>query len=812
MHSLWQDVRYSTRMLLKHPAFTLIAVITLALGIGANTAIFSVVNAVLIKPLAFAESDQLMQVYEDASAIGFPRGDVSVGNYVDWKKQQTVFEDMAAVTTRSFSLTGDGEPERVLAHAVTASFLPTLGVQPMLGRNFLAEEDQPGANKAAIISHDLWQRRYGSQESIVGKDIFIDEAKYTVIGVMPSGFQFMVNTVDLYLPVAFTPQQLANHDNHNYTVVARLKPGVTRAQADAEIQTISQRIVRDHPKEAEGLKSVVEPLQEGIVGSVRRPLLVLLVAAGLVLLIACANIANLQLSRAVGRGREMAVRAALGASRTRIARHLLVESVLLACAGGVLGLLVALWSFALLKQLIPPAMSLSTNLTLDSTVLGYALAISCLTGILFGLAPALRASKIDLNEALKQGSRGSSGSGGKLRGLFVVGEMALALVLLIGAGLMIQTIYHLLGQYSFVQPERLLTLRTILPDSKYRDLREYAEKEHGKRLAFYDQVLDRVGALPGVVSVGYTTSVPLGWKGGANSVVIESRQSETGQPPSAIHRQISSNYFQTMGIGLRAGRYFDDSDGPQSMPVAIVNESMAREWRGEDPLGKRFKLGAEDAPWVTVVGVIADVRQMGMDVPVKAEMYFPYRQIASHPWFGPRDLVIRTLDDPNTLVAAARSEIHAVDPNQPISNIATMEELLIKETGSRRLGMILLAVFAGLALLLSSLGIYAVLSYFVTQQTAEMGIRLALGAQRRDVLGIVLKKGMGWTLLGVVIGLMASFALARLMGSLLFGVSATDPITFLAVALILTSVALLACAIPARRATKVDPLVALRYE
>jgi putative ABC transport system permease protein len=807
-----KDIRYGIRSLLKRPGFTTIAIITLALGIGANTAIFSVFNAVLVKPLPFTEPEQLMRVYEDASAIGVARGDVAPGNYADWKKQQMVFGDMAAVTTRSFSLTGDGDPERVLAHAVTHSFLPTLGVQPMLGRNFLAEEDQPGASKAAIISHGLWKRRYGSQESIVGKDILLDETKYTVVGVMPPGFQFMVNSVDLLLPVAFTPQQLANHDNHNYTVVARLKPGVTRAQADAEIQTISQRIVRDHPKEAEGLKSVVEPLQEGIVGSVRRPLLVLVVAAGMVLLIACANIANLQLSRAISRGREMAVRAALGASRARIMRQLLVESVLLACAGGILGLLVALWSFGLLKQLIPPGMSLSTNLTIDSTVLGYALAISCLTGILFGFAPALRASKIDLNEALKQGSRASSSSSGKLRGSFVVCEMALALVLLIGAGLMIQTIYHLLGQYSFVHPERLLTLRTILPDSKYRDLREYAEKEHAKRVAFYDQVLDRVGALPSVVSAGYATSVPLGWKGGINGVVIESRQSETGPPPTAIHRQISSNYFQTMGIGLRAGRYFDDSDGPQSMPVAIVNESMAREWRGEDPLGKRFKLGAPDAPWVTVVGVIADVRQMGMDAPVKAEMYFPYCQIASHPWFGPRDLVIRTLDDPNTLIAATRREIHAVDPNQPISNIATMEELLIKETGSRRLGMILLAGFAGLALLLSSLGIYAVLSYFVTQQTAEMGIRLALGAQRRDIFGIVLKKGMGWTLLGVALGLLAALAFSRFMASLLFGVRATDPITFVAIAIVLTLVALLACYLPARRATKVDPLVALRYE
>ncbi|MEK6281437.1 MAG: ABC transporter permease [Acidobacteriota bacterium] len=814
METIWKDIRYGIRSLLKYPGFTSIALITLALGIGANTAIFSLVNAVLLKPLPFPDADRLVLVWEDLSAIGFPQGDAAPGNYADWKKHQSVFDDMGALAPRSFSLTGEGDPERIMAHAVTANLFPLMGVAPATGRNFLAEEDQPGGGKVVLLSHGLWQRRYASQAGIVGRDILLDGEKYTVAGVMPEGFQFLANTVGLWIPIALSPQQLADHENHFLTVVARLKPGVTRAQADADIQAISQRIVRDHPDDAEGLKSVIVPLHEQIVGNVSRPLLMLVVAAGLVLLIACANIASLQLSRAAGRGKEIAVRAALGASRGRIVRQLLAESIVLACAGGVLGLLVALWSFALLKQLIPPGMTASTTLKIDLPLLGFAFAISIITGILFGLAPALQASKIDLNEALKQGGlrAGSGARGNKLRGAFVVAEVALAFVLLIGAGLMIQTVYHLLEQYSLFQPERLLTLRTILPDSKFRNVTEYQANEHAKRVAFNDQVLERVNALPGVVSAGYTTSVPLSWKGGSNGVLIESRQTETGRKPSAIHRQISSGYFQTMGMGLLEGRYLAESDRQGSMPVAIVNESLAREWRSESPIGKRFKLGVPNAPWITVVGIVRDVRQVGMDVPPNPEMYLPYGQISTHPWYGPRDLVIRTTGDPNDIVAAVRREIHAVDPDQPVSNVATMEELLIKETGSRRLGMILLAVFSALALLLASLGIYGVLSFFVAQQTRDIGVRLALGAQLRDVLGLVLKKGMGWALLGVAVGLIAAFGLSRLMTSLLFGVSAKDPITFAAIALILMSVSLLACYLPARRATKVDPLVALRYE
>ena len=815
MNALLQDLRYGARMLMKQPGFTLIAIVTIALGTGANTAIFSLVNAVLLKPLPFAESERLSIVWEDQSSIGFPRAEAAPANFVDWKAQQSVFEDMAALSYKSFNLTGNGDAERMLAEGVTANLFPLLGVQPAIGRSFLAEEDKPGAAKVAILSHGLWQRRYGAEANIVGRDILLDGEKYAVIGVMPAGFQFLQSSVGLWVPAALNQQQLSDRDNHYLTVVARMKPNVTIEQAQADLLTISERIARDYPNDAKGLTSAVVSMREQLAGKVRRSLVILLVAVGFVLLIACANIASLLLSRASARRREIAVRTALGANRLRVVRQLLTESVFLAGLGGAAGLLVALWSFAFLKQLIPEGMLLLTSLKIDLPVFGYALMASFMIGIFFGLAPALQASRIDLNEALKQGGgrAGSSASGNKLRGVFVVGEVALALVLLIGAGLMVQTVFHLRDQYSVFQPEKLLTLRTTLPDSKYRDLAEYSAKEHPRRIAFYDEVLERVSALPGVVSAGYTTSVPLSWKGGANGFTIENRAPEPGVSTNAIHRQISAGYFQTMGIGLRQGRYFDDRDRQQSMPVAIINETMARQyWGNEEPLGKRFRLGVPNAPWLMIVGVVADVRQMGMDVPVKAEMYFPYSQIASHPWYGPRDLVIRTTGDPMSLVAAVRHEIHSVDSDQPVSNIATMEEQLIRETGSRRLGMILLATFAGLALLLASLGIYGVLSYFVAQQTPEIGVRLALGAQPRDILGMVLRKGMGWALLGVGIGSLAAFALTRLMASLLFEVSATDPATFVVIGLLLTSVALLACYLPARRATKVDPMVALRYE
>jgi predicted permease len=805
MRTLLQDLRYGARMLLKRPGFTLIAVLTLALGIGANTAIFSLVNTVLIRQLPFDDPERLVMIWEDRTAAGSPRSDVAPANYADWRAQQSVFEDMAALKWQGFNLTGDGEPEKITAFGVTANFLPLLGVRPAIGRNFTAEEDRPGAAKAVILSYSLWQRRYGGEHSILGRDILLDREKYTVVGVMPADFEFMQGYIGLWVPAAFSTEELTQRDSAYLTVVARMKRGITIEQAQADILTITRRIARDYPNQAAGLGSAVVTLREQLTDRARRPLLVLLVAVGFVLLIACANLASLLLSRAATRRREIAVRAALGASRARLVRQLLTESVMLAGAGGAAGLLVAAWSFTYLKRLIPQGMTLSTQLEIDLPALGYALAVSIITGIVFGLAPALQASKLDLNQALKQaGGITSLGSGGnRLRGAFVVAQVALALALLFGAGLSMRSVFNLLNQYSGLQPEKLLAVRTA----------SNAYGEHHRRTAFYDQVLERVKALPGVAAAGYTTSVPLQWKGGVSKLLIEDRQPKPGVSYHAVHRQVSTAYLQTMGISLKRGRYFEESDGLQTLPVAIINETMARQyWPDEDPLGRRFRMDQKFGPWLTIVGVVADVRQMGMDVPVKAEMYLSYRQITSHQWFQPRDLVVRAAGDPMNLVAAVREEIRAVDPDQPISNIATMDMLLGEEAAARRSGMMLLSVFAGLALLLASLGIYGVLSYFVTQQTSEIGIRMALGAQRRDILRLVLRKGMEWTLLGVALGSVMALALTRLMKSLLFAVSAADPLTFAAVALFLIVVASLACWIPARRATKVDPIVALRCE
>jgi predicted permease len=815
MQNFSQDLRYAFRLLLRQPGFLVISVVTLALGIGANTAMFSVVNAVLLKPLPFSDPNRLVMVWEDASSIGFPRADVAPANYVDWKTQQSVFEDMAALNWKSFNLTGDGEPERVSAHGVTSNFLPLLGVRPVLGRNFLPVEDDSAGQKVAMLSHGLWLRRYAGDPAVIGKDIFLDGERFAVVGVLPTDFQFLQGDISIWVPASLSRQQLIDRTNHDLTVVARTKQGISVEQAQADILTISKRIAHDHPSEARDLKSAVVPLREQLAGKVRQPLIMLLVAVGLVLLIACANIAGLLLARAAARRKEIAVRTALGASRRRIIQQMLTESIVLASLGGGLGLLAAVWSFGLLKQLIPEAMLLSTKLQIDAWVVIYAMAVSLVTGIIFGLTPALHASKIDLSQALKQGvGHSSSGAvGQRLRGAFVLLQVALAFVLLIGAGLMIQTVFNLRGQYSTFQPEKLLTVRTTLPDSAYRDLREYITREHPRRIEFYDQVLERVRALPGVLSAGYTTSVPLIWKGGASDFTIEGRQAESGLVANAIHRQVSAGYFETVGIPLRAGRYFDNGDSEKSMPVAIVNETMARAyWPNEEVLGKRFRLSVPDAPWLTIVGVVGDVRQMGMEVPVKAEMYFPYRQIASHPWFGPRDLVVRAARDPMELVAAVREAVHAVDPNQPVSNIATMEDVLIRETGSRQLGMILLSGYGGLALLLATLGVYGVLSYVVAQQTPDIGVRMALGARQRDIISLVLKRGMRLALLGVAAGSIAAIAVTRLMVSLLFGVSATDPLTFAGIALLLFFVAFIACYLPARRAANVEPMAALRYE
>ena len=808
METLLKDIRYGVRGLWKRPGFTVVAVLTLALGIGANTAIFSVVNAVLLRPLQFRDPDRLVIIWEDAGFLGFPRNTPAPANYVDWKNQSQSFEDVAATVEQTFNLTGDGNPERVAAYAVTANFFPLFGVPPAVGRGFTPDDDRPGAHKVAVLSHELWQTRYGSDSQIINRDIQLDGEKYTVVGVMPAGFQFFESDVRLWVPAAFTAEQLASRGNHYLKVVARMKAGVTLKQAQADISAVMARIAKDHPDETFNGKvgALVMPLREEYTGDVRGSLFVLLVAVAFVLLIACANVAGLLLARAVGRRREIALRVALGASRTRVVRQLLTESLLLSAAAGILGSVLAYFSFAFLQKLIPEQMALLTTLKLDTRILVFTLGLSIVTGIVFGLVPALQSAKVDLNNALKQSTRVTSS--GRLRSALIVFEVALSIVLLVGAGLLIQTLFRLFNQYDVLKPEQVLTVRTVLPRAKYKELPQ--------RIGFYEQVLDRVEHLPGVISAGYSTSIPLIWKGGTSGFFPEGiKDPLPGMAYDANHREVTANYLQTMNIALREGRYFTDHDNEKSMPVAIINETMARQyWPGQNALGRRFKLGdpADNVPWIQIIGIVADVRQMGLDEPVKAEMYFPYQQQTQYDFYNPRDLAIRTSGDTTSLVGAVRQIVYEVDPDQPVSNVATMADVLGVEAAQRRMGMIMLVAFAGLALLLASLGIYGVLAYFVTQHTNEIGVRMAVGASPLNILALVLRKGMGLTLLGVGIGLAASFVLTRLMSSLLFGVKASDPITFVSVPLVLAVVALIACLIPARRAMKVDPMIALRYE
>jgi putative ABC transport system permease protein len=807
---MFQDLRYGARMLMKQPGFTLTAALMLALGIGANTAIFSLINTVLLRPLPFPQAERIMTIWAEAPADGIARQSVAPGNYSDLKTQQTVFDKIAALTRSEMNLTGDGEPEKLEGFAaLEPEMLDILGVKPAMGRLFLPGEYARGANRVVLISHGFWQRRFGGAADVIGKGLTLNDEKFVVVGVLPANFQFLNPEASFWAPAGFSRQQLAYRLAHNMlTVIARLKPGVTEAQAQAEVKTIMRRIAQDHPAEAGRLSAFVQPLREYLTGDARRPLLVLFASVGFVLLIACANLASLLLARAGARRKEIAVRVALGAGRWRIARQLLTESALLASAGGVCGLLAALWSFAFLRQLIPQDLAASVTLGLDGRALAYTLGLSLLTGVLFGLAPAWQATRIDVNETLKQsGARSGAGRQG-LQNALVVIEVALALVLLIGAGLLIQTFHRLRRVDVGFRVENTLTLQTRLPRARYMD--------HAKRTSFYRQTLERVRALPGVVSASYASRQPLSSLRGIYSLTIEGRSAQGGLAMEADHRQISPEYFATLGVPLRQGRAFDEHDTLGTEPVAIVNETMARRfWPDESPIGKRFATDEDGKPAahsLTIVGVAGDVKHRGLENDIRPEFYLPHAQVDYNSFSIPSYLIVRAAGDPSSLAPAVRRAVYSVDPGMPAAEVRTMESLLDEMVAQRRLRMMLLAAYAGLALLLAAVGIYGVIAYFVTQRTAEIGVRMALGAQAGDVLRFVLRQGMGLALAGVGIGVITSFAATRLMKSLLFGVSATDPLTFATVALLLILVSLFACYLPARRATKVDPLVALKRE
>jgi len=806
METLWQDLRFGLRMSLKHPGFIAAVVLALALGIGANTVIFSVVNAILLNPLPYPHPDRLVMVWLDNKRLGLDQDWHSYPNYADYRDQNKVFEKLAAFNDRRFNLTGEGEPERIIGAWATANFFAVMGVEPVMGRAFTVEEEEPGRDQVVVIGYGLWQRRFGSDPKIVGQTISLNGAPRTVVGVMPAHFRFPSKEAEMWVPLALSANGKNARGGFSLKSIGRLKPGITITQARADLGTIASRLEQQYPDMLSGYGVNLVPLYEQVVGKIRPALLVLLGAVGFVLLIACANVANLLLARAAVREREIAVRMALGAGRARLIRQLLTESALLAVLGGAAGLLIAEWGLKVLLALSPADIPRLDQIKIDGRVLAFTLAVSLLTGLIFGLAPALQSSKLDLNESLKEGGRSATGGlrGRRIRGVLVVAEVALSLVLLIGAGLMIKSFLRLQQVNLGFNPDRLLTMRVDLAGSKYR--------EGPKAVAFYQQLLGRVATLPGVQAVGAISDIFLSSTPNSANFSIEGRpEVPPAQRIETPIDQVSANYFQVMGTPLLKGRLFDEHDANEAPRVAIINDTFARRFfPDEDPLGKRFKFGGvnSQAPWMTIVGVVADVRRTGFDAEVRCETFLPLAQSPSRSM----TLVLRTAADPLSLAKSARAAVWAIDKDQPVYSLRTMEQLLREMIAQRRLNMLLLGIFSVISLVLAAVGIYAIISYSVTERTHEIGIRLTLGAERRDILRLVVGQGMLLALLGVAIGLAAAFALTRLMSSLLYGVSATDPVTFGGISLLLVLIALVASYIPARRAMRVDPMVALRYE
>lgn len=815
MDNVIKDLRYSIRTLLSKPGFTVVALLTLTLAVGANTTIFSVVNAVLIRPLAYGEPERIVQVWENFLQSDLKDIPSSPPEYRDYEEQNQVFEQIASYYSRSVNLTSLDEPERVSTAMVTASFFPALGVAPVKGRAFVPEEDFVGNDKVVVVSNGLWQRRFGSDPSLIGNTLTLNGESYTVVGIMPQDFQFP-ELAELWTPIGFEPSDMSQDQRGSryLSIIARLKPGVTVKQAQLNLDTLAHQFQKQYPSdylENSGWAVTVVPLQDEILGNIQGILIIILGAGLFVLLIACANVASLLLARAAARQKEVAIRMALGADRSRLIRQFLTESLLLGLIGGALGVLLAYLGTQLLVALNPEKIPRVKEVSVDTWVLGFSLCISLLTGIIFGLAPALLASRPNMNEMLKEGSKGSSGGFRRTaHSLLVVAEVALALVLLIGAGLMINSFMRLQQVDPGFSTKNVLTMQLSLPQSKY--------KEGAQIGAFYQQLIQRIETLPGVQSVGAVNRLPLSGTATDRSFIIERQTPVSSEQNSSVEwRAITPNYFSALNIPLKDGRFFTEQDHADAPGVAIVNESMARRfWSGESPIGQRIKMtGPAELPWLTVVGIVGDVRHFGLDSDVKPEMYFSHLQ---RPWpsmpalIRTMTVVVHTPSDPKGLTSALRSTVGVMDRDLPLYNIRTMEEVFSKSIARQKFNMLLIGIFSGVALLLAAVGIYGVMAYSVSQRTREFGIRMALGAQESDVLKMVVGQGLKLVLIGVVIGLIASFVLTNLLSGVLYGISATDPITFVIVSLVLIGVALTASFVPALRATKIAPMIALREE
>src|SRR5438132_1536194 len=811
MESLITDLRYGIRSLLQQPVFTAIAVVTLTLGIGANTAIFSVVNTLLLRPLPFTDPHRLVQVWEANFKRGQNTKEVSYPNFADWRDQNQVFEQMAAYSDKTFNLTGLGEPERIQGEIVSRSLFPLLGIKPVLGRGLLPEEDHPNKVFSVVMSERLWRRRFNSDPQIIGQTIRLDSESFTVVGVVPNITDLfdLQSDTEVWVPISHS-FGFNNRYGHYLEVVARLKPGVTREQAQSNMDTIAGALAAQYPSSNVDHAARLVPLQEQIVGDFRLAALVLLGAVLFVLLIASANVANMLLARAASRKREVAIRTALGAGRWRIVRQLLTESLLLSALGGAVGLLLALWGVYLLVAFGPADLPRAREVAVDGRVLIFTFAVSLLTGIIFGFVPALQASRPDLNETLKESGRSAMGSAAhrRVRSLLVVAEIALSLVLLAGAGLLMRSFLKLQAVNPGFNPNNVLTMKVGLRGPNYQKAEPI--------IAFHDQLLNQIKALPGVQSVATRSYIPIAPDDGyANlSFAIEGRLPGPANRSNAFYNAVSPDYFQTMEIPVLKGRPFDARDDRKAQNAIIINETLARRYfPGEDPVGRRMTLNdknPQEEDWATIVGIVKDTKPRAQDLtssPV-AEMYMPFAQQPQ----SSMALMIRATNKPESVVAAVRREVQALDKNQLVHSIRTLESVMSEAVAAPRFRTSLLGVFAVVALILAVAGIYGVMSYAVTQRTREIGIRMALGARAADVLKLIVRNGMGPVLLGVALGLAGAIGLTRLMASFLFGVTPTDAVTLATVTVGLVLVALIACCLPARRAAKVDPLVALRYE